>query len=299
MDSKNIKILDFILLVVIFAIVIHIVVQYFGNGGCGCNKNAQTNENMNTMSIPTVPAPLMNSNSGVPMSNNNVAQAATHNPFQNQLPQRLQGTQSFNGSRPSCKVQQMDDDINVFNKFKHAPRKSSVKFIDNAPNTVTSHGSGCPVNDMDSQVDQYIRKSVLHGAVNQNDAYNNDFSNESILEYQNDFFGFNDKVNFGSNEGIDPVDKINEMMMDKGNEMFTSQNKRISDVYAELTEKKFNSESKPHYPAQNMSTYHGINFNNNDSDTTTQFDDESVNNGGKFYGNIEANNSDYDGNMLL
>ncbi len=179
-----------------------------------------------------------------------------------------------------CSVNKMDNDVTAFIHHGDVPRGNyenertrSQKIHDDNENDVIEHKpTGCPVNDMDKETDTYIRKSVLHGSFNCDGCNDyetpNEFSNEQILNYQNDFFGFNDKINYGSSEGLDPTDKLNEMQTSGNNELTDMEGKRMN-----------------------------ANSGNRGSNWRYEYDD--VNNGGKFYGNIEASDSSFESNLAV
>jgi hypothetical protein len=61
------------------------------------------------------------------------------------------------------------------------------------------------------------------------------FSNKDITTYQNNVFGFNNKINHNtSNEGLDAVDKLNEQTIIYGNEA-AMEGLTISKIYDNLT----------------------------------------------------------------
>jgi len=203
MDSN---ILDYIILALLFVIIIHIFIQTFGK-----------KEHLRA-----------------PQQNTNVVH-------------RVNNEEKVNNavSKIACKVDQMDNDVNKFiyhnqvKKHDYENMRNNVSHnIDHKVNTVSEHKLKCPVSDMDNQTDQYIRKTVLRGSFDgcSDSESEQNFSNKEILEYQNDFFGFNDKINFGSSDGLDPVDKMNEMQVGGNNELGNMHGQRISDVYASLTQ---------------------------------------------------------------
>jgi hypothetical protein len=200
MDSD---ILDYIILALIFIVVIHIFIKTFNVNKCD-NKEYMAQSNNNTPPV-----------------------------------QSLSDSKERNGAMtPSCKVDKMDNDVTKFIHHGNVPRKINLIHDEINDDIIEHKLTGCPISDMDNKTDTYIRKSVLHGSFNcvgcDNYEKIDNFSNEQILKYQNDFFGFNDKVNYASNEGIDPIDKLNEMQISDDD----STGKRISDVFAELTENK-------------------------------------------------------------
>ena len=155
--------------------------------------------------------------------------------------------------------------------------------------------------------------------------------------YQDDFFKFNETVNNSSGDVIDAVDKMNEFQLsDIGNE--NAKGKRISDIYNGFTnnksffdyspttykdisiEGKSLSESNVNVPKQSISdlsgvvklvepivdNYYGTKSYMESSDTGSnyvnydwRFENDNVNNGGKFYDEIGGFDDDFEGNLSL
>lgn len=134
----------------------------------------------------------------------------------------------------------------------------------------------------------------------------NKFTTEEILQYQDKMFDFNETVNQSSNV-IDPVDKINELYTKGNNEMSEIKGKTISEVYDNLTQNLIYSNKKcinkdyliPPTKENLMDTQsylistdsgkyfrHGLLYEGDDVET-----------GSKFFGSVEASDSEYENHM--
>lgn len=166
----------------------------------------------------------------------------------------------------------------------------------------------CPVQVMDSQIDSYIKKYVMNGReLCQSEPAK--FNRKQIKKYQDEFFGFNDKVNYNTNEEIDPVDKINEAILTQGNEL-NNVGVKISDVYKDLTQNVYDrSKSNECEPCKKHLVKPSVDKLFNDgyyteqahtgeyiSDINWKYDFDGVNNGGEFYNDIIG---DYEDPFLL
>lgn len=135
-----------------------------------------------------------------------------------------------------------------------------------------------------------------------------DATNE-IMQHQDAVFGFVDKINKSSSGGVDTLDKINAIKVNGTNQ--TGQT--ISSIYDELTRndlKKFNCVNDNCIIPPKK-----INLINNDGNEIYYLNDghagkkytkyekryefDTVNNGGKFYNNIEATDDEDETEMVL
>jgi hypothetical protein len=155
----------------------------------------------------------------------------------------------------------------------------------------------CPINKMNDETDRYIKEIVLGGK------FLCDKQPEQIVkdidEYQNEFLSFGDVVNRSSDEKVDTVDKINELYTSQNNEMSNLKGKRIADVFNDLTQNKCGETDKclikpiidrqirmGYYLEDSGAGKYYTNYN-------WKYENDNVNNGGKFYDNIEASDSNF------
>ncbi len=143
-------------------------------------------------------------------------------------------------------------------------------------------------NDKIKAQNNFIDKIVLGGKFKENNEQKK-FSRGEIDDNQNNFFDFYDKINFSSGNNIDPVDRINEDRIN--NNEFNGQ--IISEVYDKLVN-NYNVAEKPildiekdlvKKPAGNEDYYSNYHW---------RYVEDSVNNGGKFYDNVEGNDNYFD-----
>lgn len=173
-----------------------------------------------------------------------------------------------------------------------------------------------PQTVMDTEIDQYIKKYPLGGKM-LCEPEQTEFTRKDIQDYQNNFFGFYDKINYNTNQEEDVVDKLNELNVVHGNEFGVGG--KISDLYNKLTQNvytapvppngKICSDIQPNVIKDNILNNNLVNphvdieFHNgyytNDahdgsyiSNYSWKYKNDNVNNGGKFYNNIEATDND-------
>ena len=145
---------------------------------------------------------------------------------------------------------------------------------------VKSQGLNCPLDNDESSVDKYIREISFGGMYTCVDpSESKPLDQEKINQYRDDFWDFPDKVNGNSNGGADPVDRMNDIQLSNTNEMEGFAHTNISSVFDNIT----NGQNKK--TGSNGNFYTNVNWNNLNSN------DDSVNNGGKFYGDVEGNES--------
>lgn len=165
----------------------------------------------------------------------------------------------------------------------------------------------CPVDEMESEMDMYMREVILR---NRGNCGSEVFTNDEILDYQNNFFSFDNKINHSSSNEVDMVDKLNEIYTSNNNEITNHGGKKISDIFNELTQNKLNKQKSctggkclvpPHSDAQHHSSAykHKSHNGNSFSKYHWKYEDDGVNNGGKFYDDIEGSDSDFEHNMAL
>jgi hypothetical protein len=209
-------------------------------------------------------------------------------------------------------------DVNLFSQMPHEIRSEHAvplvesELYENHPmleKQTKENGQSCPVAKMNDETDRYIRDIVLGGKFlcKGKPQDTKKHTDSEIDEYQNEFYEFKNKINNSSSEGLDMVDKLNEIFSSGNNELTHHNGKRISDVYNELTKSNSNNgcgEEKCILPPEidrnlrtgfytadsGMGKYYS-NYN-------WKYENDNVNNGGKFYGNIEANDSNFDPQLL-
>ena len=161
----------------------------------------------------------------------------------------------------------------------------------------------------DSRI-QYMKDFVLGGKFKDTDIVENNaeadfsYSANDLNDYQNNFFSFDEKINKSTRDNVDPVDKINEMRMDD-----VVVGEKISDVYNNLTQGDLDQKKTcinkncllpPLFDNHQKSSIYvtqsdtGNFFSNYD----WKYEYDGVNNGGKFFDNIEAEDGKNEHNMM-
>jgi len=166
----------------------------------------------------------------------------------------------------------------------------------------------CPVDDMEDEMSMYMRE-VIHRN-RENCPGKVQFSSEEILDHQNNFFGFNNKVNHSSSNEVDMVDKLNEIHTSDNNEMTHYEGKKISDIFNGLTQSNLNKEKScpggkclvpPHVDAQHHSSSYKTKSHDGHgfSKFHWKYENDSVSNGGKFYDDVEGSDSEFENNLVI
>lgn len=259
MDSN---LLDYIILALVFAVVIHIFIQTFGK----CAKTEGMNAPMSSIYTPERPYSYGNATSKL-FDNASVEESRDSNNSGN-----AGSEQSADPSQPLQSTQLM-------------------------PNSM-----GSQTNYIKQFVDSAGRACVDKTAQN--------VSQESFLDYQNNFFGFAEQVNKSTREGLTEVDRVVALQTSRNNELNRCTGQKISDIYDNLVKSDCDEikacknpgcviapqidpmTQSTLYSKQNMG---GSSFTRYD----VQFETDNVNNGGKFYDNIEAFDSMSDSNLML
>lgn len=157
---------------------------------------------------------------------------------------------------------------------------------------------------MKKEVGDFIDNVVMGGRFKQiyNDNDNdNDIDNRSEIQaYQNDFYGFYNKVNFNTQNDVDPVDRMNQVVV--GNNELGKVGEKISDIYnrlvtADLPSIHDDMKSFNISPRETEKTTHNIfkdlvkkGDNRYDKYHWTYNEDKNnVNNGGKYFNDVEGN----------
>lgn len=257
MDSN---LLDYIILALVFAVVIHIFIQTFGK----CAKTEGMNAPLSSIYTPERPYSYGHATSKL-FDNASVEDSRV-------------STVSGSPSQPSQPSQPLQ----------------STQIM---PNSI-----GSQTNYIKQFVDSAGRNCVDNNVKN--------VSEENFLDYQNNFFGFAEHVNKSTREGITEVDRVNALQTSRNNELNRCTGQKISDIYDNLVKSDCDEikacknpgcviapqidymTQSTLYSKQNMG---GRSFTRYD----VQFETDNVNNGGKFYDNIEAFDSMSDSNLML
>lgn len=149
---------------------------------------------------------------------------------------------------------------------------------------------GCNIDRTENEVAGYIKDLAFNGRFLSDDE-NKDgkvFTQAEIDQYRDNFFNFRSTTMHNSHQE-DAVDRINEMRL-TGEQDQLFQGERIADVFDRFNNNVIiDPESKVidlnHARGAYMKSGHKTNYYTNYS---WMYDNDSVNNGGKFYDDIEA-----------
>lgn len=119
--------------------------------------------------------------------------------------------------------------------------------------------------------------------------------------YQNNFFNFNDKVNYNTSSELNVVDKLNEY----NNNIDRFSGMKISDIYDDLVESKHCANKNCVIDGSFDGLTNNVFYKNNGSigsyiqNISKKYETDDVNTGGKFYDNIEGVEDDFCGSLAL
>lgn len=144
-----------------------------------------------------------------------------------------------------------------------------------------------------------LARDIVVGRKLQQETQQEEFSKEEIDGYFNDHMNFYDKVNFDSNNNHDIVEQIGEDRLDN-TELAKNQGKTIGEIFDNYTKKQNETIKKCKNPQCIIpGIYDDLTQNNmyKDSSNTyanfhTRYETDNVNNGGKFFDDIEGNDSE-------
>lgn len=130
-----------------------------------------------------------------------------------------------------CKGNEHMDQNQVHTKTKtviNTNHNDTLK-VNDAVSKIIESKKKCPVNKMEDDMKFYMKEVLMRNREN----YGGEtFDNNEILDYQNNFFSFNNKINHSSSNEVDMVDKLNEGENYKG--------KKIADIFNDLTQSNLN-----------------------------------------------------------
>jgi len=266
------------------------------------NYNSSCSENMSPLQYSE--ATVL---SNAIQNNNNLNKQKDDNLF-SQMSQEIRALPINNEHPKTCgkivPYMNMDTSPEGFNE--NNDRYASINDI--VPkHDVSSRTMACPVNKMNDDFDKYVKEIALSGKFLCEEP-SKKATDKQIQQYQDDFFGFNNKINNSSSMGIDVVDKINEGFSgDINSSRFDGMN--ISDVFKKLTNNDaVNTNCNREMVTDNLIEPQVDNllktaFYSDDSakfykNYNWRYQNDNVNNGGKFYNDIEASDSDAGHNMI-
>ena len=291
------NLLDYIILTLVFAVMIGILLQLFGNNSCDNEyMTTQLNNKQSSNDLQGV------SNAQVQSAPYTQVQSA---PYTQELNNNANSL--FDVMQKSSRSKQQEELINKSNQ-----EESNKSNQEESKSNQEEKNSSCPVDTMDQSMDQqaqrYIKEVVMGGRFQNLEDYE-EYKSDDIQTYQNDFFGFQNKVNKNSSaEMVDPVDKMNELKVSNGSELNNLKDKPISEVFNGLMQNTYyNSRSNEDVIQSPVDKIQQVGMYVDDNSTGKSYkkydwqyksDSENVNNGGKFYDNIEASDSEYDNKQL-
>lgn len=300
----NSKLLDYIILALIFAIVINVIMQMFGKckgkesmSGTPVVSEKESNDKV----VSFQPTPLETPSIGAPLSVfDNAGPASTQKSGAEIVPAAI---------LPIIDSAPVNDARVVSASAATAAAASEVvnKVIQLRQETQNQQKT-CPLMGTVFENDRYIKEFVLGGKYDcNNNAEEKNFTRAEILNYHNSMFDFNEQIN-NSSSGVDVVDKINQLYTSGNNELAGCGNKKISDVFDGLTQSMIDKKKKCANPGclippimdqqTKMVGYVADSGMGKFIKHGLMFEDDNVNNGGKFYDDVEGSDSEFEDNLV-
>lgn len=124
------------------------------------------------------------------------------------------------------------------------------------------NGSNCPNFDIENKTDKYFRDIALGGKFLCGDKLNVKYSDKQIKEYQDEHFDFHDNINRSSSFETDPVDKLNMLHYQEGNEINNMIGNKISDVHDYITKNKAEHKNITNIPIMYEDENNNIGYQN-------------------------------------
>jgi hypothetical protein len=145
-----------------------------------------------------------------------------------------------------------------------------------------------------------LARDIVVGRKLQQEIPQEDFTRDEIDGYFDDQMNFHDKVNFSSQNTHDVVEKMGEDRLDNS-ELIKNQGKTIGEIFDNYTKNELENTKKCKNPGCVIpGGYDDLMqrqvYKDNNSETFanfhTRYETDGVNNGGKFFDNIEGNDRD-------
>jgi hypothetical protein len=198
----------------------------------------------------------------------------------------------------------VNGDDGLFEKMRRHDELDSSMFV-NEPESLSGSSEENRSEEMQNDLDATIKEYAKYGRLEQGDEAILKYSNEEINDYRQNFLDFRSKTE-NTSGGIDMVDKMNIMQAESGGADISKNYKgrRISDVYDDLTKNlkgEATSVINPEFDPLTMTNNYKSHGHNGDSLRKYHFRyyQDKVENGGKFYGDIEGYDPSSDSQLSL
>ena len=304
------KLLDYIILALIFAIIINVFIQLFG-GKCGKGTESMASAE-NVLANNLCPPPIQNVSLAQPVPVDALSIGAPLIEADNNSNYSANDLVKLSESLPPSATA-LAESIAV--KSSEAVdkiiklRSNNEQLSSTQSSSTQSNSVACPLQGTAYANDRYIREFVLGGKYNCVDEVKpKEFSRVEIMRCHDNMLNFNDKINASSSNGVDTVDKLNELYTGGNSEMIGCQGKTISDVFNGLTQSMIDKKKKcvnpnclipPSYDmATRTAVYTGNAANGQFIRNGLRYEDDEVSNGNPFYDNIEATDNDFEDNLM-
>lgn len=168
----------------------------------------------------------------------------------------------------------------------------------------------CPVNNTQKETDKYINELVT-GSKFKCETNGKKYTNDQIEAFNNSQFNLAETLNRStSNDMVTPVDKINSMRTSPNSSFINPfEGNKISDYFDELLSNEKITQQKCKYenclipPIKDDFSQTEIYVDDIDKKKVFakynwRYETDDVNNGGKFYDEIEASDEEFESNMV-
>jgi hypothetical protein len=280
----ELTILDYILLALIIAIVIHLGFKMFGvKKSC---ENMTQLEQLGASVNEAVTSVTTNIPQGIIATNKSIV----------------------------AKISDTSDTNNVSNAdSENATIQTDKSFSEESISTVSnisvSSTISNDINGIDANIYQYVEDLVTMKKFTSPEKCNT-LSKSEGEEYRENFWGLQDKLNKNTSGGVDMVDRINELYLTDNNELINERGGKISDIYDKLLDTKpvrpepsFKTCGRSLMNCADTSVMNKISGADNlmlksgaNGKVHTRYDAryeiDGVNNGGVFYNDLEGDDSE-------
>lgn len=286
-------IVDYIILIVIFVVTIHVIFHMFG-------KPCKGKEHLNEQRAPEItqsqPPNLFDSmhsiqDNRVPSKSLDIGSNSVSS-----IQSNIVASKSLDIGSDSVSL--MQDDTG-----KHRIGHSEV-----LPE---------PVNEMDIAVNDYLKNKVFvttpDNCAQVPSGQVEPFSPSDIAKYRNKILSFEQTINRSSNEGNNTGDVINALYAEGNNELVNMKGKTIADVYDGMTKSIYDRDKQCKYAkciippkkAKNneifgtTETYHMTSDGSAFSGVMRRYEHDSVSTGGEWYDDIEGTDPNFEHNPVV
>lgn len=276
---NNYDILNFILLTIILALIIHIVLK-----NTYSNKKKINNLPFKINEIPNIPINNMNDNS-INNMNDNLINSINDNTYTTKIKEIMNTSETSH----SYENTQLDENITQPDKkITQSDENTDFELLVGNTTWNTQFDNGI-ITTEDKQTDDFFNEYVFFGRTRIDKS---NLSDKLKVNYRDNYFNFRDNIWTMPNHDNDGIDKINDITLaENEGQMNVNQNKSIKDIYDSLTTQKF-----PSGEMNNINSFYDTigTGGQNSSVNLYTYNDDNVSNGHEYFNGVYANNNSND-----